>query len=58
MLCVFPLASVECNVLFLQTVDIVSETESRYLEIVATGRKILKKALDKYGEDTRHLTGE
>jgi len=39
-------------------VDIVSETESRYLEIVATGRKILKKALDKYGEDTRHLTGE
>lgn len=37
--------------------DIVNETESRYLEIVSTGRKVLKKALHKYGEDVRHLTG-
>ena len=28
------------------------------MEIVATGRKVLKKALHKYGEDTGHLTGE
>jgi len=38
--------------------DIVNETESRYLEILATGRKVLKKALHKYGEDTCHLTGD
>jgi len=35
----------------------VNQTESRYLEVAATGRKVLKKALRKYGEDTRLLTG-
>lgn len=27
------------------------------METVATGRKVLKKALHKYGENTRRLTG-
>jgi alanyl-tRNA synthetase len=38
--------------------NIVNQTEMRYLEITDIGRKMLKKALNKYGSDTKLLSGE
>jgi len=41
----------------LQTIDIVTQTEQRYLEVTALGRKMLRKALAKYGPDVKCLSG-
>ena len=43
--------------LLLQTVEIVMQTEQRYLEVTTLGRKMLRKALTKYGPSVKCLSG-